>query len=185
MITCPECGQQANDNAQFCDRCGQGFAGSSAHPAATSISSLDPDTELKGGYRIIVLLSRTAHENRYRALRQHDNQLVQLREQPGPSRQPDEAPVSSEAYPTSSGEDPAGPRAKTAELRMESLAGRNSANGVITQSSRSEPASDATPPPAEKEAAADVSRTVQEGNAGYAEAAEGADEVGVQLLTEL
>ncbi|MBV8450754.1 MAG: Stp1/IreP family PP2C-type Ser/Thr phosphatase, partial [Deltaproteobacteria bacterium] len=166
-------------------RCGQGFAGSSAHPAAASISPLDPDTELKGGYRIIALLNRTARENRYRALRQHDNQLVQLREQPGPSRQPDEAPVSSEAHPTSSGEDPAGPRAKTAELRMESMAGRNSANGVITQSSRSEPTSDTTPPPAEKEAAADVSRTVQEGNAGYAEAAEGADEVGVQLLTEL
>ena len=185
MITCPECGQQANDDAKFCDRCGQGFAGSSAHPAAASVSPLDPDTELKGGYRIIALLSRTARENRYRALRQHDGQLVQLREQPGPVGQPGEATVSSEAYPTPSGEDPAGPRAKTAELRSEPLIGRNSTNGAITQSSRSERAIHTLSPQAEKEAAAEVSRTAQEGDTGYAEATEGANEVDVQLLTEL
>ena len=185
MITCPECGEQANDDAKFCDRCGQGFAGSGAHSAATSISPLDSDTELKGGYRIVALLSRTARENRYRALRGQDSETVQLREQPGPATQHGEAPVSSEADHTRSGEDPAGPRAKTAELRPKPLIDRNSTNGAITQSSRSEPASDDLPSQAEKDASAEVSRMVQEDNAGHAEATEGANEAGVQLLTEL
>ena len=30
MITCPECGQAAPDDAKFCDRCGQGLAKSAA-----------------------------------------------------------------------------------------------------------------------------------------------------------
>src|SRR5215469_8697383 len=184
MITCPECGQQANDDAKFCDRCGQGFAVSSTRPVATSISPLDHDSELKGGYRIIALLSSTARENRYRALRRHDSESVQLREQPGPVAQPGEVLVSSEADLTPSGEDPAGPRAKTAELRLESSTDRSSANGAITQNSQSEPASDAAPPQAEKEEAAKISRTVQEGDPGYADAEEGADEVGVQSSTE-
>jgi serine/threonine protein phosphatase PrpC len=184
MITCPECGQQANDDAKFCDRCGQGFAVSGAYPAATSISPLDPGTELKGCYRIIALLSSTTRENRYRALRMHDSEPVQLREQPGPVAQPGEVPVSSKTDRTPSGEDPAGPRAKTAELRLEPSTDRSSTNGTIAQNPRSEPASDAAPPQAEKEAAAKISRTVHEGDAGYADAEEGANGGGVQSPTE-
>ncbi|MBV8360791.1 MAG: Stp1/IreP family PP2C-type Ser/Thr phosphatase [Deltaproteobacteria bacterium] len=184
MITCPECGQQANDDTRFCDRCGHGFTSSSARSAATSISPLAPDIELKGGYRIIALLSSTAHENRYRALRMHDSEPVQLREQSGPVAQVGEAPVSSETDRTPSGEDPAGPRAKTAELRLEPSTDRSSTNGTITQTPRSEPANDATQPQTE-EAAAEILPTVQEGDAGHANAAEGANKGGVQLSTEL
>src|SRR5690348_377273 len=117
MITCPECGQQTNDDAKFCDRCGQGLARGIAHPATTSIAPLGPDTQLKGGYRIIALLNRTARENRYRACT-HDNEPVQLREQAGPLRE-NEASIASEASSASPDGDPAGPRAKTAELRLE------------------------------------------------------------------
>jgi len=182
MITCPECGQQANDDAKFCDRCGQGLAGSTAHPAVTSISPLDPDTEL-GAYRITALLSRTARENRYSALRVRDSEPVRLREQPGPLRQPGEAPAASEAFAVSSSEDPAGPRAKTAELRLEPSTNRTSTNGSVTQGSESESATDAAPLEAEKEAAAEISPAVQENNASAAKTEEGANEAGVQLLT--
>jgi serine/threonine protein phosphatase PrpC len=185
MITCPECGQQANDDAKFCDRCGQGLAGIAAHPATTSISPLDPDTELKGGYRITALLSRTARENRYHAVRGYDGEPVQLREQPGPVGQPGETTIPSKADPTLSGEDPAGPRAKTAELRLEPATGQDSVNGPIMQSSGTEPASEAAPPQAEREPPAKVSRTVQEDNAAYAVATEGANQAGIQLLTEV
>src|SRR5215469_3282819 len=132
MIICPQCGQQANDGAKFCDRCGQGLAASAAHPAAPSISPLDPDTELKGGYRIIALLSSTAGENRYRAARGDDRELVQLREQPGSAGQPGNMLVSPETVPAPSGEVLAGPRAKTAELRPEPSTDRSSNNGSIT-----------------------------------------------------
>jgi serine/threonine protein phosphatase PrpC len=185
MITCPECGQPANDDARFCDRCGHGFADNTAHPTTTSISPLDPDTELKGGYRIIALLSRTARENRYRAIREHDGELVQLREQAGPGGQPVQAPSSSEAALISSVEDPAGPRAKTAELRLVPSADPNAANGAITQSSQSEPNNNTAPPQIEKEAAAELSQAVDEGDTGDAEVVEHETEDGTQLLTEV
>src|SRR2546430_2626982 len=119
MITCPECGQQTADDAKFCDRCGQGLLSGFTQPATTSLSPLDPDTQLKGGrYRITALLSRTARENRYRAVRKQDNEPVQLREQPAPLGQAEPA-LETEPGSASPGEDPAGPRAKTAELRSE------------------------------------------------------------------
>jgi serine/threonine protein phosphatase PrpC len=185
MITCPECGQSANDDARFCDRCGQGFADNTAHPAATSISPLDPDTELKGSYRIIELLSRTAHENRYRAIREHDGELVQLREQAGPGGQPGQTPSLSETALTPSVDDPAGPRAKTAELRLVPSADYSAANSAITQSLPSEPNGDAVPPQDEKEAAGQFSPTVDEGDTAHTEAPEYGTEGGAQWLTEV
>jgi serine/threonine protein phosphatase PrpC len=185
MITCPECGQSANDDARFCDRCGQGFADNSVHPAATSISPLDPDTELKGSYRIIELLSRTMHENRYRAIREHDGELVQLREQAGPGGQPGQTPGLSETALTPSVEDPAGPRAKTAELRLVPSADHSAANSAITQSLPSEPNGGAVPPQDEKEAAVQFSPTVDEGDTAHTEAPEYGTEGGAQLLTEV
>jgi len=184
MLTCPECGQQANDDAKFCDRCGQGLAGSIAHPAATSISPLDPDTELKGGYRITALLSRTARENRYRAVRLHDSEPVQLREQSAPVRQPGEAPVSFEADATLTGEEPAGPRAKTAELRLEPSQGHTSANGSVTKDTQNE-SSDAGPAQAEKEVTAEVAPAAREDSAGDVGVGEDVNEAGVQLLTDV
>src|ERR1700730_233442 len=87
MITCPECGQEAADGAKFCDRCGQGLSSDERAPAARSLAALQPGAELKGGYRIIELISQTAHENRYRAERGGENgpELRTLREQAGPA----------------------------------------------------------------------------------------------------
>jgi serine/threonine protein phosphatase PrpC len=183
MITCPECGQQAGDDAKFCDRCGQGLASSAARPAATSISPLDPDTALKGGYRIIALLSTTARENRYRAVQERDGELVQLREQTGPARQPG-TPLLSEGDAASLAEDPAGPRAKTVELRPEPSTDRSSANGSITQGLSSEPAGGAPPAQAERRRDAEPSQAVQQDNAGCAEATVSKD-TAVRLLTEV
>jgi serine/threonine protein phosphatase PrpC len=181
MITCPECGQQANDDARFCDRCGQGLAGTSTKPAVTSLSPLAPDTELKGGYRVKALLSSTARENRYRAVQGHDGEQLQLREQRGPTVQRDEAPVSPAAIATPSVEDPAGPRAKTAELRQKS----STTNGELTRASQPELASVAAQTQAEKGAATGVQQTTPRDDTGCTKADEGASEVQVRLLTEL
>jgi len=184
MITCPECGQQSNDDAKFCDRCGQGLADGIGRPVATSTSPLDTGTELKDGYRITELLNRAARENRYRAVGLHDRQKVQLREQLGPAAQL-EAPLVPEPRPTPSGEDPAGPRAKTAELRLKTSGERPSINGSTSQGSQSDSASDAIARQANKDADTGVSPVGQENNADVAQAREGADEGGAHLLTEV
>ncbi len=70
MITCPECGASNGDDVKFCDRCGQGLAGASVRPAtAAALPPLASGTELKGGLRVVELIGKTAHENRYRAER--------------------------------------------------------------------------------------------------------------------
>src|SRR5216684_4908186 len=86
MITCPECGLQANDDARFCDRCGHGFAQAVSRKPAPSIAPLAEGTELKHGFRIVQLLSQVSHENRYRAERMRNGKVerFQLREQIGP-----------------------------------------------------------------------------------------------------
>jgi serine/threonine protein phosphatase PrpC len=128
MITCPECGLQANDDARFCDRCGHGFAQASSRKPTSSIAPLAEGTELKHGFRIVELLSQVSHENRYRAERMRDGKVerFQLREQIGPGPRPTyenaatDEPVN--AKPTAdtsiAEEDPNGPRAKTAELKL-------------------------------------------------------------------
>jgi serine/threonine protein phosphatase PrpC len=184
MITCPECGQPANIDAKFCDRCGHGFADNPAHPAATLFSPLGPDTELKGSYRIIALLSRTVGENRYRAIREHDGELVQLRERPGPSDLPGQASALPEADLPSSAEDPAGPHAKTAELRLAPSAHGDAANGGITQCLPPAPDNEAVPPQDETEEAGEITPTASEGDTVHADAA-GHDALdGEQLATE-
>src|SRR5579875_1303835 len=114
MITCPECGQDTDDDAKFCDRCGQGLASGVEHQTTNLLAPLAPDTQLAGGYRITALLSSTALENRYRAIRINDQQLVQLRERARPLSEF----AGHSAAEDSAVEDPAGPRAKTAELRL-------------------------------------------------------------------
>jgi serine/threonine protein phosphatase PrpC len=128
MITCPECGAQNGDDAKFCDRCGQGLGGASARPSVpAALPPLNAGTELKGGFRIVELMGKTAHENRYRAERIASDGSVerfQLREQIGPE------PANAEALETHDSpqitgvpeglpveDDPSGPRAKTAELK--------------------------------------------------------------------
>ena len=129
MITCPQCGASNHDEVKFCDRCGQGLVGPSAHPAAASaLPPLPAGTKLKGGVRVIEVIGTTAHENRYRAERSTPDGKVehlQLREQLGPSPESSQnsalmsEEVQSDGVDTSPApaEDPAGPRAKTADLR--------------------------------------------------------------------
>ena len=59
MITCPECGQEAPDDAKFCDRCGQGLskaASSVAQFTPTRPTPLTAGAQLKGGIEIVALI---------------------------------------------------------------------------------------------------------------------------------
>jgi len=125
MITCPECGQEAPDDAKFCDRCGQGLskaAASAAQNTPTRPTPLTAGAQLKGGIEIVALTSQTSIENRYSAKRVRDGKTesIALRERlgPNPAEVVDEAPVAE--APTLQAvrvEDPNGPSAKTAELK--------------------------------------------------------------------
>jgi serine/threonine protein phosphatase PrpC len=126
MITCPECGQEAPDDAKFCDRCGQGLskaALSTAQSSPTRPTPLSPGTSLKNGIEIVALTSQTSIENRYSAKRVRDGKTesIALRERLGPhpaEEVVEEAPVVETAKPAPSrAEDPNGPSAKTAELK--------------------------------------------------------------------
>jgi protein phosphatase len=123
MIICPQCGEQSAEGAKFCDRCGQGLAASVARALAPVIAPLAVGTELAHGYRIVTLVSQSSRENRYKAERTgaHGVEFFQLREQIGPSRgaiaedAPDDEPA---ARSLAAEADPAGPRAKTADLKL-------------------------------------------------------------------
>ena len=125
MITCPECGQEASDDAKFCDRCGQGLskAAASASQSPTRPAPLAVGTSLKGGIEIVGLTGQTSIENRYRAKRIRDGKTesIALRERLGPQPSAevvDEAPAPAAPVPTATPpQDPNGPSAKTAELR--------------------------------------------------------------------
>ncbi len=123
MITCPECGQAAPDDAKFCDRCGQGLAQSAAPRVEYAIAALEPGSVLGGEFRIVEVLGRSALENRYRAERTRNGaelERVQLRERLGPAPAESahgEAVADALAAEAAQDEDPAGPHAKTAELK--------------------------------------------------------------------
>ena len=101
MITCPECGQEAPDDAKFCDRCGQGLskaASSVANYTPTRPTPLTAGAQLKGGIEIVALTSQTSIENRYSAKRVRDGKTesIALRERLGPNPAEDaveEAPI--------------------------------------------------------------------------------------------
>ncbi len=123
MITCPECGQAAPDDAKFCDRCGQGLAKSIAPKVEYAIAALEPGALVRGEFRIVELIGRSALENRYRAERTRNGagpERLQLRERLGPTPAEsahEEAPAVACDNETSPHEDPTGPHAKTAELK--------------------------------------------------------------------
>ena len=88
-IHCPECGQAAPDGAKFCDRCGQGLAKAAAPKVEYAIAALEPGTVVRGEFRIVEVIGRSALESRYRAERTGNGagpERVQLRERPGPTR---------------------------------------------------------------------------------------------------
>lgn len=126
MIRCPECGQEAPDDAKFCDRCGQGLSKAAApagQSSPTRPTPLSAGASLKNGIEIAALTSQTSIENRYSAKRVRDGKTesIVLRERLGP--QPaeavvEEAPVVEPPPPAPApAEDPNGPSAKTAELK--------------------------------------------------------------------
>src|SRR5271155_3626858 len=136
MITCPECGQEAPDDARVCDRCGQGLskaASSAAQSSPTRPKPLAAGASLKGGIEIIALAGQTSIENRYRAKRVRDGKTesIALRERlgPEPSDEVEEAPVveTPKAEPARV-EDPNGPSAKTAELKPPSAQSNGTAS---------------------------------------------------------
>ncbi|MGA9721299.1 MAG: zinc-ribbon domain-containing protein, partial [Candidatus Binatus sp.] len=140
MITCPECGQEAPDDAKFCDRCGQGLsksASSAAHSSPTRPTPLTAGASLKGGIEIVALTSQTSIENRYRAKRVRDGKTesIALRERlgPNPAEVVDEAPVIETPKPPARVEDPNGPSAKTAELRPPSAQTNGTASPTAPQ----------------------------------------------------
>src|SRR5579883_3357919 len=117
MIRCPECGQEAPDDARFCDRCGQGLT-AGARPVAT-VEPLPPGTELAGAYRIVELLGRTSEENRYRAeVIGVIGEFRELRERlaSSPAALDEAAGAKPEEAPTLA--DPSSSTAKTAELHL-------------------------------------------------------------------
>jgi protein phosphatase len=122
MITCPECGQAAPDDAKFCDRCGQGLAKSVAPKVEYALAALEPGAVVRGEFRIFEVLGRSAQENRYRAERTRNGRAperVQLRERfgPAPAESHREEQASAAGDGASTHEDPAGPHAKTADLK--------------------------------------------------------------------
>ena len=183
MITCPECGQQTSDDAKFCDRCGQGLATDITHAAITSISPFAPGTRLKGVYRIKELLNSSAHENRYRAVRLSDHKSVQLREQPAPLGEI-HVIAAGEVSPASSGEHPAGPRAKTAELRFDGSQNSTSSNGPTAQGPEPEAENDLARNGREDLVSPAPSCTVTTENSGAAETRGESAEPSVHLLNE-
>jgi len=127
MITCPQCGQTAPEETKFCDRCGQAL--NAPAPLSPTLSPLAAGTEIKGGYTIVELLRQSSDENRYRASRNRDGKTewFQLRERAGPAAEPAEETKSSAAQGEPPPiEDPNGPRAKTAELRLPAAAAEKS-----------------------------------------------------------
>ncbi len=126
MIRCPECGQEAPDDAKFCDRCGQGLSKAAAAGGQSSPTRPTPLTagaSLKNGIEIVALTSQTSIENRYSAKRVRDGKTdsIGLRERLGPSpaqEVAEQAPVAETPKPAPvPAEDPNGPSAKTAELK--------------------------------------------------------------------
>jgi serine/threonine protein phosphatase PrpC len=138
MITCPQCGAQNGDETKFCDRCGQGLVGASARTlVAVALPPLAVGAVLKSGMRIVEVIGQTANENRYRAERPAADGTVerfQLREQLGPQPEVSADPESVseivlEKVAPPADEDPHGPRAKTAELKLKPAPAPASATG--------------------------------------------------------
>src|SRR5512146_2222074 len=113
MVTCPECGQAAPDDAKFCDRCGQGLAKSAAPKVEYALAALEPGAVVRGECRIVEVIGRSAQEKRYRAERTRNGggpERVQLRERLGPTSAEShrEEQTSAAGDGSSTHEDPAG-----------------------------------------------------------------------------
>src|SRR5260370_41669284 len=116
MITCPDCGQTAPDEARFCEQCGRGLH--DLPLPAVALPPLPIGKELQGRFRIVEVINQSSQENRYRTVAL-DNQAARfiLRERIAPasqSRPLPEAPA--ESATARANPDPSGPLAKTRDL---------------------------------------------------------------------
>src|SRR5581483_470950 len=114
MITCPECGELAQDGAKFCDRCGQGLTQSGAAASfASKPSSLAVGAVLKGGLEIVEALAGTSIENRYRArrIREEKTESFIVRERFADHREEAPAEQAAAAQAPAAQADPNGPTA--------------------------------------------------------------------------
>jgi serine/threonine protein phosphatase PrpC len=180
MIRCPECGQEASDDAKFCDRCGRGLskAAASVAQSQTRPTPLTAGAALRGGIEITGLAGQTSIENRYRARRIRDGQTesIALRERfaPQPWVEPaEEAPPAALAKsPAPAREDPNGPSAKTAELKPPAA----QTNGNVPAQRPPAPSAQATASTGVEASGEGVQSAVEEnpGPAIMAEAAENA-----------
>src|SRR5438309_5344982 len=97
MITCPECGFEAPDDARFCDKCGRGLAKTSASPAPSKSRPLplEPGTVVGAGFEVVALIGQDSIENRYRAIRRVDSreEKFRLRERAAQERPADAEPA--------------------------------------------------------------------------------------------
>src|SRR3984957_1376429 len=183
MIKCPECGQEAPDDAKFCDRCGQGLskaASSVAQSLPTRPTPLTPGASLKNGIEIVALTSQTSIENRYSAKRVRDGKTesIALRERFGPhpaEEVVEEAPVVEIAKPVPPpAEDPIGPSAKTAELRPPRAQTNGTASASAPVHASSSPASSASAEASGEGIQSSVEADTSPTPAALAEAAENA-----------
>ncbi len=134
MITCPDCGQTAPDDARFCEQCGRGLH--DLPPPVAALPPLAAGTELQERFRIVEVIGQGSQENRYRAVALDDpSRRFVLRERLGPVPQspqhPESKPEPISAPPPE--DDPAGPHSKTRELRLV----RTAAAGKLSGSDQS------------------------------------------------
>ena len=128
MITCPECGELAEDNAKFCNRCGQGLtagAAASSAPSAAKPAALPIGARLKDDFEIVEVLPGTSIENRYRARRSREGKTESfiVRERLADKRPEVESVAEAANAPSEDPPvDPNGPTAKTAELQPQNAA---------------------------------------------------------------
>ncbi len=117
MITCPQCGQSAEEGAQFCDSCGAQLVGTEGESV---LAALPVGHQLARGYKIVELLSQSSTENWYRAVRTDGAEgetRFRLREREAPRCEPVVlAEVVEDEEASREDLDPTGPKAKTQEL---------------------------------------------------------------------
>ena len=159
MIRCPECGESAQDDAKFCDRCGQSLTstGAAAEPASRP-ALLRIGTLLKGGFEISETLPGTSIENRYRVLQTIEGKGAHfiIRERYADEREQSvEEPAATIVAETPAPQaDPNGPTAKTAELKLPPLPQAHGQGAGLEEAAsepaatQSEPAEAMEPPPA-------------------------------------
>ena len=117
MITCPDCGQTAPDDARFCEQCGRGLH--DLPPPVVALPPLAVGKELQDRFRIVEVISQGSQENRYRAVALDDpGRCFMLRERLAPDAQsPQQTEPKPEPISAPPAEDPAGPHSKTQELK--------------------------------------------------------------------